>query len=107
MHAYQPTLQLAVYPDRGPIATEPAYVGWTAVRDDSYDGPGSPIGHGRTREEAITSLLEHEYDRDLIQNPPCRTVGCARATHEPLDGSVHPYCASCEADLLHRAFGAH
>jgi len=28
---------------------------WTAVTDN-YDGPGSPIGHGRTKAEAIADL---------------------------------------------------
>ena len=30
---------------------------WSAVDDDTYDGPGSPVGHGQTREEAIKDLL--------------------------------------------------
>lgn len=30
---------------------------WTAVDDDTYDGPGSPIGTGQTEQEAIDDLL--------------------------------------------------
>lgn len=31
---------------------------WDAIDDDTYDGPGSPIGHGTTEQEAIRDLLE-------------------------------------------------
>lgn len=31
---------------------------WSAVDDDTYDGPGSPIGEGATMEEAIADLVE-------------------------------------------------
>lgn len=31
---------------------------WQAVDDDTYAGPGSPIGLGATEEEAIADLLE-------------------------------------------------
>jgi hypothetical protein len=31
---------------------------WSAVDDDTYDGPGSPIGRGPTEEAAITDLME-------------------------------------------------
>jgi hypothetical protein len=30
---------------------------WSAVDDDSYGGPGSPIGTGATEAEAIADLL--------------------------------------------------
>ena len=30
---------------------------WSAVDDDSYDGHGSPIGHGATEAEAIKDLM--------------------------------------------------
>jgi hypothetical protein len=36
---------------------------WSAVDDDSYDGPGSPIGHGQTREDAIKDLMYQLADR--------------------------------------------
>jgi hypothetical protein len=31
---------------------------WSAVDDDTYDGPGCPIGYGATKEEAIGDLME-------------------------------------------------
>ena len=31
---------------------------WTAIDTDTYDGPGSPIGTGRTQAEAIADLLD-------------------------------------------------
>ena len=34
------------------------YIYWMAVDDDTYDGPGSAIGVGRTEQEAIDDLLE-------------------------------------------------
>tara|TARA_R100001086_G_scaffold225289_2_gene143568 strand:- start:20991 stop:21197 length:207 start_codon:yes stop_codon:yes gene_type:complete len=44
------------------IETEHQYGGWVAVDADTYDGPGSPIGQGRTKEAAITDLLEQIYE---------------------------------------------
>ena len=35
---------------------------WTAVDDDTYDGPGSPIGSGASEAEAIVDLLEQLED---------------------------------------------
>lgn len=31
---------------------------WSAIDDDTYDGPGCPIGHGATKEEAIADLMD-------------------------------------------------
>lgn len=31
---------------------------WSAYHDETYDGPGCPIGHGPTPEEAVTDLIE-------------------------------------------------
>jgi hypothetical protein len=31
---------------------------WTAVDNDTYDGPGSPMGWGATEHEAIADLRE-------------------------------------------------
>jgi hypothetical protein len=31
---------------------------WLAIDDNTYDGPGSPIGTGATEQEAIADLLE-------------------------------------------------
>lgn len=36
---------------------------WCAVDDDTYDGPGSLIGRGATKEEAIADLLEQMEER--------------------------------------------
>ena len=36
---------------------------WIAVDDDTYDGPGSPIGSGATEAEAIVDLHEQLGDR--------------------------------------------
>lgn len=47
-----------------PFVTLPAEK-WTAVDDDTYDGPGSPIGTGPTREAAIADLREQIADRNL------------------------------------------
>lgn len=31
---------------------------WSAIDDNTYDGPGSPIGYGRTEQDAIADLME-------------------------------------------------
>lgn len=31
---------------------------WSAIDDDTYDGPGSKIGYGATEQEAIDDLRE-------------------------------------------------
>jgi hypothetical protein len=36
---------------------------WSAVDDDTYDGHGSPIGYGRTEQEAVADLLEQMEER--------------------------------------------
>jgi hypothetical protein len=36
---------------------------WYAVTDE-YDGPGSPIGHGRTEEEAVADLRQQLDDEE-------------------------------------------
>jgi hypothetical protein len=33
-------------------------VPWIAYDDDTYDGPGSPIGSGKTEQDAIDDLFE-------------------------------------------------
>jgi hypothetical protein len=40
---------------------------WTAVDDDSYDGPGCPIGAGPTEAAAIADLMEQldELSREV------------------------------------------
>jgi hypothetical protein len=46
---------------RTELACPPSH--WTAIDDDTYDGPGSPIGSGRTEQEAIADLLEQIEER--------------------------------------------
>jgi hypothetical protein len=36
---------------------------WRAWDDDTYDGPGSPMGFGATREEAIEDLKQQFIER--------------------------------------------
>lgn len=36
---------------------------WQAWDDDTYDGPGCPLGHGATEAEAIADLREQLEDR--------------------------------------------
>jgi hypothetical protein len=31
---------------------------WSAIDDDTYDGPGSPVGYGSTEQEAIIDLID-------------------------------------------------
>ena len=40
------------------VKTEFQVYGWVAVDDDTYDGPGSPIGRGPTEQKAIDDLME-------------------------------------------------
>ena len=35
---------------------------WVAMDDETYAGPGSPIGYGPTKEAAITDLLAQLED---------------------------------------------
>jgi hypothetical protein len=36
---------------------------WVAYDDNTYDGPGSTIGWGETKEEAISDFLERMEDK--------------------------------------------
>lgn len=36
---------------------------WSAVDDDTYDGPGCAIGYGPTEEAAIKDLLQQVEER--------------------------------------------
>jgi hypothetical protein len=38
------------------------HLDWSAIDYSTYDGPPSPIGYGRTEEEAIADLLEQIDD---------------------------------------------
>lgn len=35
---------------------------WSAVDDDTYDGPPCPVGYGRTEAEAVADLLDQLED---------------------------------------------
>lgn len=51
------------------IQTEQPYSDhWLAYDDNTYDGPGSALGHGRTRQEAIDDLIEQLEERGLYEN---------------------------------------
>jgi hypothetical protein len=45
------------------LMTQDQFYGWVATTDN-YDGPGSPIGLGRTESEATADLLEILEDDD-------------------------------------------
>ena len=51
-------------PERVRIVTEPAGYGCYAVDDNTYDGPGSTVGWGKTESEAIEDLLEKLEDKE-------------------------------------------
>jgi len=46
------------------IRTNFQYHHWIAVDDDTYDGPGSLIGIGRTEQEAIDDFLEQILEKE-------------------------------------------
>lgn len=46
------------------VCTVLQYSGWVAFDDDSYDGPGSPIGTGKTEAEAIEDLQEQLAEKE-------------------------------------------
>ncbi len=51
--------------DKMKIVAEEAYPGqWWAVDDDTYDGPGSLIGRGNTKQEAIADLKEQIAEKE-------------------------------------------
>jgi hypothetical protein len=37
---------------------------WTAIDEETYDGPGSPIGYGHTEGEAILDLYQCLEERE-------------------------------------------
>ena len=37
---------------------------WSAIDDDSYDGPGSPMGRGKTGHEAVVDLMDQIQERE-------------------------------------------
>lgn len=67
---------------------------WTAIDEDTYDGPDSPVGCGATEAEAVADLLEQlEEERDGLADmegeewpeDPARAVSCYRHG-DPFDG---------------------
>lgn len=48
---------LTQYPDLRPSWTKTP-VGWMCVDDNSYDGPGSPVGWGALKIDALSDLIE-------------------------------------------------
>lgn len=46
------------------IRTSFQYFGWVAADDATYDGPGSPLGQGKTEHEAIDDLREQMEERE-------------------------------------------
>lgn len=46
------------------ILTNYQYRRWVAVDDDTYDGPGSPMGEGQSEQEAIEDLKEQLEERE-------------------------------------------
>lgn len=46
------------------ICTVLQYSGWVAFDDNNYDGPGSPIGTGKTEAEAIGDLMEQLTEKE-------------------------------------------
>lgn len=48
-------MKIKTYYWRKPIPS--AKFDWEAVDDDTYDGPGSPVGYGVTEQESIEDLL--------------------------------------------------
>lgn len=43
---------------------------WLAYDDDSYDGPGSALGHGQSEQEAIEDLMEQLIERGIESDWP-------------------------------------
>ena len=38
---------------------------WSAYVDDTYDGPGCPLGHGPTEAAAISDLYDQMEDEEI------------------------------------------
>jgi hypothetical protein len=62
---------------------------WIAVDDETYDGPGSPIGTGATEQEAIDDLLEQIEE----------AAEMARLDEEARDGEEARYQAYRDRDI--------
>ena len=60
---------------------------WSAVDDDTYDGPGCPMGFGATEQEAIADLMERLDERGI-----CRRCGEPNPEGLDRDGCRDPQC---------------
>jgi hypothetical protein len=45
---------------------------WCAYDDDTYDGPGSILGHGRTEAEAVADFREQWEEKHGAGDPDAR-----------------------------------
>ena len=63
-------MKITAYPDLSGFA--PANSAWSAVDDDTYDGPGSLIGFGPTEEAAIDDLMVQIEDHGTPDLDPDR-----------------------------------
>jgi hypothetical protein len=59
---------------------------WSAIDDDTYDGPGSPVGRGATEAEAIADLLSKK-DEQLEE----RTAEVIDGINADVDEVLGPY----------------
>jgi hypothetical protein len=65
---------------------------WSAIDDETYDGPGSPIGQGPTEEAAIADLLEQLE----VECPHCQWdhVSAPRLMKNP-EAGMFLQCQAC------------
>ena len=76
---------------------------WAAVDDDTYDGPGSPIGTGRTEQEAKDDLMQQLSDGGVIRRS--EIVG-QRVGGKPKSEAEHfTQCATCSGYFDMRDLG--
>lgn len=50
---------------------------WSAIDEETYDGPGCPVGYGATEQEAIDDLLAQVDDEPL--SDPASAIDDIRA----------------------------
>ena len=73
---------------------------WSAVDDDTYDGPGSPIGYGRTEQDAIDDLLDQIAERKAKELAIGRLVGMMSRPFQ--EGDIQEYYR-CRAIIMQDA----
>jgi hypothetical protein len=59
-----------IHTDYWPKPIAHRHFDWVATFDD-YDGPGSPVGFGRTEQEAIADLKAQVERRKMPVQRPC------------------------------------